>query len=280
MSRKILFSALICALILSACTLTFTVPATKTGEVREFNISEPKLENEPASVEIKMGGGTLNIRSGGSQLIEGTVRYNVAEWEPRIERTERALTITQGDAGLAVPNFDVVNQWELTLGTQPVDLKISAGGYKGKLDFGGASLTRLEINDGASNSSVDFSQPNLSPMDKLVYATGASTVKLLNLSNARAKNIEFSSGAGSYQLAFGPDLIQDTRVKISSGASEVRLSLPKNATIRVRFPGGISNIDARGSWSVNDGVYSYDGGGKTLEVEIDMVVGSVILERE
>jgi len=280
MFKKIILLSLISLLALSACTLTVTVPATKTGNTEEVRISEENLDASPAVVEIEMGGGEFNLTSGGDRLLEGTVRYNVEEWKPEVTRSQSSLRISQGEQRLAVPNFDVVNEWNLTLGSQPVELKINAGAYKGELDFGGAALTRLEINDGASDSTLDFSQPNQSELAELSYATGASSVTVLNLSNARARKITFASGAGSYELAFGGDLKLDTSIQISSGASEVRLKLTENANIRVKFTGGISNIDPKGSWSINNGVYSHDGGGPSLEIEIDMVVGSVVLERE
>jgi hypothetical protein len=41
-----------------------------------------------------------------------------------------------------------------------MDLTINAGAYRGTLELGDLSLTRLDINDGASQATVEFSMPN------------------------------------------------------------------------------------------------------------------------
>ena len=53
-----------------------------------------------------------------------------------------------------------------------MELLINAGAYSGRLELGGLSLERLEINDGASDVRVEFSQANHTEMSLFRYTTG------------------------------------------------------------------------------------------------------------
>lgn len=265
-----------------ACSININLPTITTIDPQDFTINEKPLEGStPGLVTIEMGGGELNITGGADNLVEGTVRYNVEEWKPTIERKNNSLRITQGEHGeIAIPNTKAINEWNLQLGSQPMRLEIKAGGYTGKLDLGGLSLTSLKISDGASMSSVDFSQPNKTEMDSFSYKTGASTVKLNNLANANTKELVIESGAGSFTFNFDGELQQDLTVRITSGASDVHLTFPSDANVKVRFSGGISNINPKGTWQVEDSTYSNPGEGPLIYVKVEMVLGSVTIDRK
>ncbi|NTU74922.1 MAG: hypothetical protein HGA86_02245 [Anaerolineaceae bacterium] len=265
-----------------ACSININLPTVTTTDPQDFTINEKPLKGtEPGKVTIEMGGGELNITSGAKNLVEGTVRYNVKDWKPTIERNDDSLTITQGENGkITIPNTKAINEWDLQLGEQPMRLEIKAGGYKGKLDLGGLSLSKLNISDGASTCDVDFSEPNKIVMDSFTYKTGASTVEINNLANANAKELLIESGAGSFTFDFNGKLQRDLTVRISSGASDVHLKFPPDANVEIRFSGGISNINTNGTWIVNDSTYSNSGNGPLITVKVEMVLGSVTIERK
>lgn len=269
-----------------ACSITvdlpnLRVPTMQVTTPKVFTIDEPLPAGttQPIRLRLEMGMGELRLQAGAEGLIEGSIRYNVPEWEPQILRGENALTLTQRqtEGQLAFPK-DTINEWDLKLGNYPLDLSINAGAYKGELDLSGVPLTRLQISDGASEARVIFNTPNPLPMEQLRYRTGASKVELVGLGNTKAAEIIFEGGTGAYTLDFSGDLSQDTKVQIKSGVSQVVLIIPDETPARVEITGGLNNIAPQGTWSIRDGVYEKSGSGARLLIEIQMGVGSLELK--
>ncbi|MCX8025652.1 MAG: toast rack family protein [Thermanaerothrix sp.] len=269
-----------------ACSITVNLPNLRVPTVQvttpsALTIDEPVPTGatQPIRLRLEMGMGELRHQAGCKGLLEGSIRYNVPEWEPQILRGENALTLTQRqtEGQLAFPK-DTINEWDLKLGNYPLDLSINAGAYKGELDLSGVPLTRLQISDGASEARVVFNTPNPLPMEQLRYRTGASKVELVGLSNANATEIIFEGGTGAYTLDFSGELSQDTHVQIKSGVSQVVLIIPQEIPARVEITGGLNNITPQGTWSIRDGIYEKSGSGARLLIEIQMGVGSLELK--
>lgn len=275
-------SLIIIALALVACSFSVNVPSVKTGETQQFDINEPVPAGATESrLEIEMGAGELNINGGASGLVSGSVRYNVSEWKPGVTKSSSGVRIAQESTGnISIPEGDILNKWNLQLGSLPLDLQINAGAYKGTIDLGGCSITDLQINDGASKAEVTFSQPNLVRMNRYVYKTGASQVDLLKLGNANATEIDFEGGAGSYTFDLSGTLTEDTLLRISSGLSNVKILIPKDSHAVVEITGGVSNIDASGTWEISGSTYTMGTSGPLITIKIEMAVGNLQLVQE
>lgn len=283
MKPATIFVLISLALASLACTITIPTPKTvETVEPQTFTINEaaPK-DNQTTRVTINMGAGKLEMTSGGKGLIEGTVRYNLPLWEPKVERSGDTLTLSQ-EVKLEnqIPTRNLINEWKLKLGNSPMDLTLNAGAYEGKLDLGGVPLTRLSISDGASSADVDFSKPNPEKMTLFIYKTGASTIKLTNLADANFSEMVFEGGAGTYTLDFGGTLKQDTRVKVSAGVSTLKIVVPADANCEVTLSGGLNSVDTTGEWSLSGKTYTSGGSGKKITISLDMGVGSLELVRK
>lgn len=274
---------LITVLILTslACQITVNAPQLPKGDVLDqpetFSINEA-APSQPASLSISMGAGKLNITGGGPAFVSGTVRYNVTQLKPTINRSGSHINLDQDETDSIVSlGTDLINEWDLALGSTPLALKINAGAYEGKLALGGVPLTELVINDGASKSEVSFDAPNPQTMETLAYKTGASQVELLNLANANFREMTFDSGAGSYTLDFGGELKQDASVRITSGVSDFKIIIPDGMRAHIEVDGSLNNITQRGTWTVTDRVYDTDGSGPLLTIEVEMSVGQLEL---
>lgn len=277
-SLKLLLLLLLAASML-ACTLSVNVPEIRTGVTETKNINENGTAGDnPLRVSIQMGAGSLNIAPGATSSIEGTIDYNVLDWEPKITNSGNLIEISQSNTNsVGVPSGQIVNRWDLQLGSKPMELSISTGANEGNFDLSGLSLTRLSISDGASKSNVVFSNPNPVVMEKLEYHTGASEVKLNGLGFAHLRNLEFSGGAGSYHIDFSGQLIDDMNVKVSAGMSDVTLVIPTGTHAIVTINGGLSNINPTGTWSINGNSYETGNGGPTITINVDMAVGNLSL---
>ncbi len=282
MKKNILLALLIVALSSLACNITIQTPQIKTGPETTTTIEEPYPEaDSPAELVLKMGAGTLNISDGGTDLVAGEIKTNIANWQPTIDRSDERVTISQGnnDQSFTIPSGNLINEWNLLLGTsKPLELDIDAGAYESDIQIGNVQLSKLTIDDGASNSKITFNSPNKVMMDSLKYSTGASQVELVNLANANFKEMVFDSGAGSYILDFNGDLQHDAEVSIKTGLSNMKIIIPSDMNASVTLSGGVNNVSLKGTWTVNSNEYrTLSSSGPSLEIDIDMGVGNLEL---
>jgi hypothetical protein len=266
-----------------ACGPNFEVrlPTLKTGPDETVTIDETAPDAEVAKVKLEMGAGNLTLAGGGDSLISGSITTNVAEWKPTVARDDDTITIQQGNTNennFGIPDNDVKNVWNLKLGDAPMELDIDAGAYDGKMELGGLHLRRLDIDDGAATSTVNFADPNPGEMTLLRYDTGASTVTLTNLANANFDEMIFAGGAGTYTLDFGGALARDATVNINAGVCTLTLIIPSDTPARVNVSGGLNTTNTEGTWTASGDTYEKSGTGTArLTINIDIGAGTLTL---
>jgi hypothetical protein len=282
-SRAILMVLAVSVIATLACTITIPTRRYRVGptQTKEIEVPLPE-EGEEADLSLGFGAGRLNVKPGAEDfLVQGTARYNVEEFEPRVSIDGEAVRIEQGPVeDVSIPSVnlnDIENSWSLKLADVPMSLDIKAGAYEGEFELGGLSLTELDIQDGASKSEVSFGQPNKVEMHSLRYQTGASSVSLTGLANANFDRLDFGSGAGNYLLDFSGELQRDARVTINSGVSSVTIVVPEGTNAHVTFEGALTDVDLSGEWKIEGGDYVQEGEGPTLTIVITMAAGSVRL---
>jgi hypothetical protein len=281
---KPVFYLVIAALVLSslACSVTINAPTIQTGDTQTLTINETAPDAKlPAAVNLSMGAGTLTLTGGATNLVEGTVRYNISGWKPSITRDAGNLTIAQDTKRInVIPGNKPVNDWVLKLGKTPMALSLKAGAYEGKLDLSGVALTSLDITDGASTSKVIFNSLNPQVMSTFSYRTGASTVELNGLANANFRNMTFDGGAGSYTLDFSGVLQSNANVKIKGGVSDMTIRVPAGTNCTITVTGGLNTVSTSGTWNSEGKVYTNSGtsGAPRLTIDVEMGVGTLHLE--
>jgi hypothetical protein len=261
-------------------TINVNVPRVTTGPTETLTIGEPSPGGETITdVTLRMGAGRFTLGGGAEGLIDGTIQYNVPEWKPIVTRGDGRLTIEQGNQGAinGVPDDATINDWNLRLGTVPINLSIEAGAYKGKLALGGLALRSLSIADGASSSDVTFDTPNAGEMSTFTYSSGASSVTLTGLANANFATMSFKGGAGDYTLDFSGTLQRNASVTIDAGVSSLVIVVPKGASATVTVEGAVNSVHLDGSWAQSGQSYTLAGSGKTLTIAVTAGVGSVRL---
>jgi len=281
MRRPFFFLFLAFALISMACRVAIPVTSIHTGPTETTDIQVPATDGV-ANLEFTFGAGILSVKPGLEDgLVGGKATYNVTELKPEVKINGNDITIQQGNLDTkGIPNIqgDLKNDWELLLGDAPMKLSIRAGAYEGRYEFGGLSLQKLTIADGAANVRLSFSEPNRSVMSLLRYETGASDVQLEGLANANFEEMEFRGGAGSYTLDFSGELQRDSQVTIESGISSVTIIVPEGVNAEVTFDGGLSNVSISGSWEHLGDQYTQEGSGPTLKIKIKMGAGDLKLQ--
>lgn len=270
------------ALTLMACSITVNVPTVNTGVTETLEVNEPALDGvDENTITIEMGAGSLSIEGGASELIEGSIQYNVEFWKPVITRDDDGIKISQNNnSNVGIPDGDIKNDWDLRFGDYPIDLRLSTGAYEGDLDLSGLAIRNLSISDGASKATIRFDTPNPVVMDKLTYKTGASDVELLGLGNANVREIYFDSGVGAYELDFSGDIQHGIFARIQSGMSDITIVIPSNVRAKIVLTSGLSNIDANGTWTITGNTYECGSSGPLVTINLDMAVGNLQLKQE
>ncbi len=283
MKKQLFFAIGVLTLSSLACSFTVNLPSVETIPEKTATINEsvPKgIENVVLRLDI--GAAEVGIESGSKNLVNGSVTYNVAGWEPKVNWDGDELSIKQETQGIkGLPSTKVTNKWNLKLGgTTPTSLILHAGAYSGKMELGGLPLTSLRIEDGASTNTVSFSSLNTTQMEDFTYNTGASTITLKGLANANFEKMDFSGGAGSYELDFNGDLQRDAEVNIEAGVSTIRIVIPEGTSAEIKVNGEMKNVNTNGTWTVNGSRYSTEGTGPKLEIDVNMNLGSLELVRK
>jgi len=148
-------------LALLGCSFTVNVPEVKTGPIEIAKIQEayPAGMTNPI-LHIDMGAGTLNLTGGSSNMVEGEIQYNIAEWVPGIKQTPDGLSLSQNETkNIGIPSGNIINDWNLKLGNQPMRLLIAAGAYSGIIDLSGVPLTSLEVSVAEANQASPLLPP-------------------------------------------------------------------------------------------------------------------------
>ncbi len=282
--KRIFIILLMLALVSMACSININLPVEKikTGDLVEEDIVVPAPDSsDQLRLTLNFGAGEMNLTPGDeSTLVSGTALYNVKTLKPSIEENDNEVVIKTGENELkGLPSFgdEFKNEWNLKLGSAPMDLVLNCGAYKGNFELGGLNLKSVRVSDGASDVTLEFSQPNLTEMETFRYETGASSVELLGLANANFDNMVFKSGAGSYTLDFSGELQRDATVTIDTGFSSIKVIVPEGVSARVFVDGGFSNVDVGGAWEKSGNDYTQDGTGPRLTINVNIGAGSLEL---
>jgi hypothetical protein len=284
LNKKIILAITVFALVSLACGVTINLPVDQitTGPAQTEEINIPAPDVETVDLSLTFGAGELIIKPGAEPaLVSGTATYNVADFKPKIKVDKQQVRLETGNLDIhGIPNFkgnDIKNKWDLKLGNQQMQLKINAGAYQGNIELGGLALKSLEVNDGAADTRLKFSELNKTEMETLRYITGASSVKLSGLANANFTSMIFRSGAGDYTLDFSGELQRDAVVTVESGFSQLTIIVPEGTSAKVILKGGLTNVDMSGGWQKSGEAYIVGSGGPVISISMDMGAGNLTL---
>jgi hypothetical protein len=284
LNKKIFLAIIAMAIASMACGITFNLPVVQiiTGPTQTEEINVPAPEVDLVDLTLTFGAGELILRPGAeTALVSGTATYNVTDLKPKIKVDKQQVRLETGNLNIKgfpkINSNDIKNKWDLKLGDQPMQLKINAGAYHGDMELGGLALKSLEVNDGAADVRLKFSEPNKTEMETLRYISGASSVKLSGLANANFTSMIFRCGAGDYSLDFSGALLRDAVVTVESGFSQLIIIVPEGTSAKVIIKGGLTNVDLSGGWKKSGGAYILGSGGPMITISMDMGAGNLTL---
>jgi hypothetical protein len=228
------------AILVALLTTLGCAPTTSSARVGPLQTESQSVELgdvESVRVEIDMGAGELNVTGGANELMEADFTYNVAALKPEVEFRGRNLTIRQPEVNIAsfadLPDYRY--EWDLRFNDDvPMDMNIKLGTGKMDLEMVGLSLTALEVEMGASRSTLDLTGDWASDFDaNITGGVSSLTVRLPSDIGVRVEISGISRINASGLVKEGNAYVNDAYGKsdvtldifIEAGLGEVNLEL-------------------------------------------------------
>ena len=151
---------------------------------------------------------------------------------------------------------------------------------RAEIDLGGLWLTGLALSTGASESTVDVSEPNPERIRTASFEVGAAEFTARRLGNLHADRIQIDAGVGALTLAFDGTWRRDAEVSIDMGLGSLELIVPEGLGVRLRKDSFLTSLDSEGLVKRGD-VYEsvdFDEAEHRVTIDLDAAFGSVTVD--
>jgi hypothetical protein len=152
MKRNLLIALTMLVLASLACNMLVNTPFSnfKTGPTETFSIDEPLSTDSTTNARLSMApsSAVLALAGGAQSMVEGEIRYNVAEWKPTLSASDGMLRISQDlpDDEVHTVSREAVNEWDLKLGDGFVNVTVECPAGDFTLDFADTLPDGVTIN--------------------------------------------------------------------------------------------------------------------------------------
>jgi len=248
--------------------------------MRTVTMSRQIGDDDEVRVSVEYGAGRFSVRPVGEGLLyRMNLTYDEDAFEPVAEYSGNRL-----DLGIEsirrgrMRDHSDESELALELGRGvPMRLDLEFGAVRADLDLGGLNLTGLELSTGASESSLDISEPNRGDIRTATFEVGAAEFQALNLGNLNAERIDFDAGVGSITLGLGGEWRRDARVSIDMGLGALELQVPEGVGLQLRKDSFLTSLDSEGLVKRGDTYQSlnWDRADRRVVVDLDAAFGSV-----
>jgi hypothetical protein len=266
---------------IAVATAAALMPGTASAQSwKTVTMSRQLEDNEEVRVYVEYGAGHFTVRSVDEGLLyRMNLRYDEDKFEPvadysgnrlhlGVESISRGINIKGREAGKL--------ELELARGV-PMDLDLEFGAVRANIDLGGLALTDLDLSTGASESTVDISEPNPLGMTTAKFEVGAAEFSVRHLGNLHAERIEVDAGVGSITLGLDGDWKDDARLSIDMGLGSLELLVPEGLGIQLRKDSFLASLDSEGLIKRGD-VYEsldFEEAEHRVVIDVDAAFGSI-----
>lgn len=258
------------------------MPAAVVAQsMRTVTMSRQLEDTEQMRVTVEYAAGHFSIGSLDNGLLYSmSLRYDEDHFEPIADYSNHRLNLGVDaiHGGIRMRGHRDSGELDLRLARGvPMDLDLEFGAVKADLDLGGLALTRLDLSTGASQSTVDVSEPNTSAMPRARFEVGAADFTAKHLGNLQADRIEVSAGVGSVALWFDGNWKRDSRVAIDMGLGTLELHVPEGLGVQIRKDSFLTALDSEGLVKRGDTYESldWDSAARKVTIDLDAAFGSV-----
>ena len=246
--------------------------------ISRYNFYED-LNSEENHIEITHAGGKLSIYASPNNSFNAKTETNHPDWTPKFNKTNGDFLLTQNELPEVVQKIDknIINDWEIGIGQNPVTLRLNTLKNNGVYDFTDLHLNDLIIYDGLSDFELEFKSPNSGEIENLFIKSSSSTAYLGGLSNANFWHFKFEGVGGNYTLDFSGELQQNSTVDIISGLGYLQIIIPKNINTIIVLDGIIQRQNIEGDWINDKNIYFNKTSGNLLTINVEMDITTLEL---
>jgi hypothetical protein len=247
---------------------------------RSVTMSRQLGEEEELDVRVRFGAGRLSIKAGEEgTLYRMHLRYDEEAFSPVADHEGSSLAL-----GVEAVKNNIHwgkkdgQEMELFLAKSvPMKLDLEFGAVRANLDLGGLEMTELELSTGASESRVDFSQPNPVRMSRADFQVGAADLQLRTLGNLNADQINVDAGVGHVVLDFQGEWQGDSEVTVDIGLGALELRFPEGLGVSLEKDTFLTSLDSQGLVKRGDTYRSvdWDKAAHKVTVKVDAAFGSI-----
>lgn len=264
MMRKVILATLLTAM---------TAPSAQAQSMRTVTTSRQLEGEERVQVDVSFGSGRVSVRPVDEDLLyRMTLRYDEDRFEPVSDYSDQRLRV--GVESISGPRFRGRGEsgelgLELTRDV-PMDLDLELGAVQAEVDLGGLALTSLELRTGASESTVEISEPNREAIETARFEVGAAEFTLRRLGNLNAERVEVDAGVGALTLWLDGEWQRGTRLAIDMGIGALELRVPEGLGIQLHKDSFLTALDSEGLVKRGDTYESLDWSEAEHQVTIDL----------
>lgn len=276
---KIISAVLTALLLMSAQLAADRVErATEVVEPDDFEELEVELDFSAGTIEI----GTADMDEPAKLDIYYTPRWVEYEFDYTKRGKTCRLFLESEFRRHQWDTDDSENEWTLLLSRKyTTSLEMDIAACEARFDLGGLPLVDLQIDVGAADMEIDFSEPNPDRLRELNVDCGASSLEIFNLANANAEIMDFDIGAGSCEIDLRGEIHGEVEIDIDVGVGSMDVIVSRDIAIMVRGDDDwFSSLDFHGLRldEIRNGVWEsedFDDAENRIIFTIDVAMGSV-----
>ena len=268
----------------AVATLAIAWSESRAQSWRTIEISRQLRDSSMHRVRVDYGAGRFDLRSSDEpNLYMMKLRYDGNSGKP-LHSYDAAQRSVRLGADVSFHGFSRDNQGELRLllsRAVPVDLDLDLGATKARIDLGGLPVRALHLGSGASETEIDFSEPNPTTLMAVDVEVGAAALEMRNLGNANTSLVRVHGGVGSVTLDFGGHWAQNMTVETDLALGKLHLKVPQDVGVLVEVDRVLASFD-RGGLVKQGGAYVSTNWGTAryhLRIHSKTVFGAIDVEQ-
>lgn len=239
----------------------------------------------PVEVEVEYGAGKLRVERIDSPtlLYRMELRYDEERTTPVAEFDTASRRLRLGskhrDDGSRRVREGSTARIALSDRT-PLDLGLHFGAGEAEMDLGGLRIRSLDLETGASQTTIRFGAPNPIRAEHVELQAGAAELRVIGLGNLRAERLDFQGGVGSTTLDFSGSWGANASATVKMGVGSVVLRFPRSLGVRINRSSFLTSFDAEGLVR-RDGSYfseNWDRATRQLTVDVEAAFGAIEVE--
>lgn len=266
--------------ILGVLALALGPAGAAAQDWRDVTSFRQRAGEDRLDVHVRYGAGELTILPGSAgELYRVTLRYDADVFDPvtRYDHGQLEVGVEGVGKGIRMRNTEA-GRLRLQLSPEvPVDLDLDFGAGEADVDLSGLRIASVDVETGASDTELRFSEPNSMACEELKVTMGAAAFRALGLANAGCRQVEVEGGVGDLTLGFDGRWTRDMNAEITMALGSMTLVIPEDIGVRVDKKTFLIDFDRSRFTRSGDTYYSenWDGADRRLNIKLEGAFGSV-----